>query len=1020
MIFTERTVKINNDVASIDSPITLYRGDRQVEILFKIIDSKYKFSSEKGNYIKNIEASFGQLAIDCPDGSDVFTEVTPCIDGAVTFTITGEMIDELYEVGFYSFHIRLFNNDQSSRITIPPIMKGIEIREPIVIEGDVENTDLVGDATVGYSMVQIVGADEEVFDENGNYIPTVWDIGDKITAEKLNKMEEGISNVKIGQDDSVLYVNVKDFGAKGNYNVNTGEGDDDTDALKAAHEHANSVGLPVFYPLTDGAYKISKCLGIPIKTSVYFGMANIFIQEESMTEPETAAFHIIPDEERVIYRNKDNMGWGEDVNELGDFNAFIDNWNNKNTDFVTGLIDYKFYDILIDSAEAVLLRTLGNNDNLMCKREVAKIGLGGIVDYRQYIYDAELIKTISVKKSNTYIELKGGNFIISGNGGEAKYPGFMITRGDVSIKDARWFILKDERTSGGIDGFYRLKNCCDVSFDNIHFFTRGNEQDLTSRQIRDYMLRMETVMNISINKWIERGGWLWHGITGSNIKTVLVTNSRFGTFDTHFNANDLTISNCHFYGEVAIMHSGGGKTIIEGCTYKSGKKVGACFLDFRGDYMGMHKGQLTIRDCEWYDENEEAGARVFMRAMYPTTNVADSVVMHNLPQCVIENCSYYTKNKDRVVDLIYFTEFTSSGGSYVMPFGTISIQNVKSFFVDDEYLKPEHYSVFRFEEPAKSANYIYAYNDRLLANGLHVILDNVSLINNRNEFRPVTYSSAYGIYEATKVSSTDYIVRIDVSNCSFTMNTSDKYSVHANNCIITGMNVNRNIAKEIVLKNCILAPVISGQYGAFTNISSITDESLYNKIYITDCELYPAEININGEKSISYDIAKFALWQSFIKYGGSLVRLNNIRLNYNKWINNIDTNLKQLLTVMDTGYYNDPEHSTLLPKQSDIETIVNNTSTMHVYGYTTTGQIYQYGEKTYVITSDGWITNKFRENTKYYTNTPYKHIDNKIYKVIAEGTSGLFTDFIHSDSEDIVWGTVTLRYVGEAAAYTIK
>ena len=44
------------------------------------------------------------------------------------------MIDEIYEVGFYSFHIRLYNDDKTSRVTLPPVMKGIEIREPLVIE----------------------------------------------------------------------------------------------------------------------------------------------------------------------------------------------------------------------------------------------------------------------------------------------------------------------------------------------------------------------------------------------------------------------------------------------------------------------------------------------------------------------------------------------------------------------------------------------------------------------------------------------------------------------------------------------------------------------------------------------------------------------------------------------------------------------------------------------------------------------------------------------------------------------
>ena len=161
--------------------------------MFTIIDSKFKFESKKGNVIDKTQASFGQLAVALPDGTDLFTEIVECENGVVVFSITGEMIDEIHEVGFYSFHIRLYNDDKSSRITLPPVMEGIEIREPLIIEGDVENTDLVGDATVGYSMIQAVGADEEVFDEDGNYIPTVWGIGDKITAEKLNKMEEGIS-----------------------------------------------------------------------------------------------------------------------------------------------------------------------------------------------------------------------------------------------------------------------------------------------------------------------------------------------------------------------------------------------------------------------------------------------------------------------------------------------------------------------------------------------------------------------------------------------------------------------------------------------------------------------------------------------------------------------------------------------------------------------------------------------------------------------------------------------------------
>lgn len=134
MIYTERIVTIKNSEATIDSTVILYRGDRDVEIIFTIIDSKFRFSSTKGNVIDNTQASFGQLAILNPNGNDIFSEITACEAGNVTFMMTADMMDELTEIGLYSFHIRLYNEDQSSRVTLPAIMDGIEVREPLVSE----------------------------------------------------------------------------------------------------------------------------------------------------------------------------------------------------------------------------------------------------------------------------------------------------------------------------------------------------------------------------------------------------------------------------------------------------------------------------------------------------------------------------------------------------------------------------------------------------------------------------------------------------------------------------------------------------------------------------------------------------------------------------------------------------------------------------------------------------------------------------------------------------------------------
>ena len=212
MIYTERKVSIKNDNATIDSPIILFRGDREVEIMFTIIDSKFKFESTKGNVIDKTQAAFGQLAVALPDGTDLFTEIVECKNGVVVFSITGEMIDEIHEVGFYSFHIRLYNDDKTSRITLPPVMKGIEIREPLIIEGDVINTDLVGDGTVGYSMVRENG-EEDIPVVDGK-LQLTWSSGDVITAKKLNSMVEHANGIV---DEEVFVVEIKDA----NYTLTT-------------------------------------------------------------------------------------------------------------------------------------------------------------------------------------------------------------------------------------------------------------------------------------------------------------------------------------------------------------------------------------------------------------------------------------------------------------------------------------------------------------------------------------------------------------------------------------------------------------------------------------------------------------------------------------------------------------------------------------------------------------------------------------------------------------------------------
>ena len=201
MIHTIRTVAVGDQESKIDSPIILYRGDREVEVEFTINGSKFTFTNG-GNVIKSTNATHGQLVINTPTGENMFSEVTECHNGKVVFVITKEMIDELIEVGFYSFQIRLFDESQISRVTIPPVLKGIDIRNPIAAE---DETNVVDIGLVDYAVVvKDEFEDLSTFLPDGNYNKTEWESKDVISGAKLNKIEDALYNINSNMEATDL------------------------------------------------------------------------------------------------------------------------------------------------------------------------------------------------------------------------------------------------------------------------------------------------------------------------------------------------------------------------------------------------------------------------------------------------------------------------------------------------------------------------------------------------------------------------------------------------------------------------------------------------------------------------------------------------------------------------------------------------------------------------------------------------------------------------------------------------
>ena len=205
MIHTNRIVTVGEQECIIDRPIVLYRGDREVEIEFTLVGNEFMFS-EEGNVIKSVNASHGQLVLNTPSGEHMFSELAECHEGKVVFVVTKEMIDEFIEMGFYSFQIRLYDSaEMKSRVTIPPVMNGFDIRNPIAAE---DETNVVDQGIVDYARIFKDQSNEELptFTWDGEYVKTEWAHHDVITENKLNKIEDALYsiNANIKESDVVM------------------------------------------------------------------------------------------------------------------------------------------------------------------------------------------------------------------------------------------------------------------------------------------------------------------------------------------------------------------------------------------------------------------------------------------------------------------------------------------------------------------------------------------------------------------------------------------------------------------------------------------------------------------------------------------------------------------------------------------------------------------------------------------------------------------------------------------------
>lgn len=254
MILTERIITVNGNISTLDAPIYLYQGDKNVDIYFSIVNPKYKFSKKVVDNLLGETAAYFDLYIIKPDGSQVSFKNQAIEDKKAKWTIESELIDEEIEIGKYDFQIRLLDENKTSILTIPPLLGQLEILKPIYTDSDTPSNNLVNLAATNYALATSGNNDVVVFDEDGNYVATVWTDKMKITDTLLNKIETAI------KQNTAQYKDIANKIESGNIGINIEPLDNDIPKVFfygdiSTMSKATSVDLNFEYKSKTATYK---------------------------------------------------------------------------------------------------------------------------------------------------------------------------------------------------------------------------------------------------------------------------------------------------------------------------------------------------------------------------------------------------------------------------------------------------------------------------------------------------------------------------------------------------------------------------------------------------------------------------------------------------------------------------------------------------------------------------------------------------------------------------------------------
>lgn len=298
MIKYNYEVSVNENRAKLNKDIFLFRGNRNIHYYFSIKGARFTFSKENEDLLESSNAIYAAVTVVKPNGVEVANAIAPVEDGLIHLKVTEDLIDEEVEVGDFDLVFDLFDDNEGA-VTIPKIKGQFHVQErPCTTSiGTLSgNVNVVNQAVVDLAIATQENEQLIVVDDDGKYVKTTWVKGDKISIERLNKIEEGI------EKNSTQYKDIAKKIESGTIGNNV---------------EPRLMDMPRIY-FSEGALPTTKTTTLMkfdyySKTNEYHGWAEIKCQgNSSMSYPKkNFTIKLYKDKAKTTKLKIDFKGWGK-------------------------------------------------------------------------------------------------------------------------------------------------------------------------------------------------------------------------------------------------------------------------------------------------------------------------------------------------------------------------------------------------------------------------------------------------------------------------------------------------------------------------------------------------------------------------------------------------------------------------------------------------------------------------------------------------------------------------------------